>query len=171
VILFAVVGLKLGHHPLGDLLQFVVVWGFMLLIPIVAAASLALAERTHWVIRANCATLLVCLAAIVLSLRPAEAGAAIPHRAVAAHPLVEHPAQRRDVAVNVVEDQNLFLELVSPVKTTSELHQGAFAAQHHRRCRSHPHSEGQRSLLAAGQVGCEVPLLDRYGLTEGADCR
>ena len=40
------------------------------------------------------------------------------------------------------------------------------AAQHHRRCRSHPHPEGQRSLRETAQVGCEVPLLDRHGFSQ-----
>ena len=39
-------------------------------------------------------------------------------------------------------------------------------AQHHRRCRSHPDPEGQRSLREAAQVGCEVPLLHRHGFAQ-----
>ena len=38
--------------------------------------------------------------------------------------------------------------------------------QHHRRCRSHPHPEGQRSLRETAQVRCEVPLLHRYGFAQ-----
>ena len=39
-------------------------------------------------------------------------------------------------------------------------------AQHHRRCRSHPHPEGQRSLRETAQVRCEVPLLHRHGFSQ-----
>ena len=39
-------------------------------------------------------------------------------------------------------------------------------AQHHRRCRGHPHPEGQRSLRATAQVRCEVPLLHRHGFSQ-----
>ena len=38
--------------------------------------------------------------------------------------------------------------------------------QHHRRCRSHPDPEGQRSLREAAQVRCEVPLLHRHGFSQ-----
>ena len=40
------------------------------------------------------------------------------------------------------------------------------AAQHHRRCRSDPHPEGQRSLREIAQVRCEVPLLHRHGFSQ-----
>ncbi len=40
------------------------------------------------------------------------------------------------------------------------------AAQHHRRCRSDPHPEGQRSLRETAQVRCEVPLLHRHGFSQ-----
>ena len=40
-------------------------------------------------------------------------------------------------------------------------------AQHHRRCRSDPDPEGQRSLRETAQVRCEVPLLHRYGFSQG----
>lgn len=39
-------------------------------------------------------------------------------------------------------------------------------ARHHRRCRSHPNSEDQRGVPAHAQVGCEVPLHDRYGFAQ-----
>src|SRR5206468_11918212 len=38
--------------------------------------------------------------------------------------------------------------------------------QHHRRRRGYPHSESQRSLRETAQVGCEVPLLNRYGFSQ-----
>ena len=40
-------------------------------------------------------------------------------------------------------------------------------AQHHLGCRGDSDPEDQRSVRAAGEVGCEVPLLDRYGVAEG----
>ena len=39
-------------------------------------------------------------------------------------------------------------------------------AQHHRRRRGHPHSEGQRSLRETAQIRCEVPFLHRYGFAQ-----
>ena len=55
---------------------------------------------------------------------------------------------------------------IGGIAETQEMLDFCGAAQHHRRCRSHPHPEGQRSLRAAAQVRREVPLLDRYGFSQ-----
>ena len=52
---------------------------------------------------------------------------------------------------------------IGGIAETQEMLDFCGEAQHHRRCRSHSDPEGQRSLRAAAQVRCEVPLLDRHG--------
>ena len=55
---------------------------------------------------------------------------------------------------------------IGGIAETQEMLDFCGAAQHHRRRRSHPHPEGQRSLRATAQVRCEVPLLNRHGFAQ-----
>ena len=56
--------------------------------------------------------------------------------------------------------------LIGGIAETQEMLDFCGAAQHHRRCRSHPDPEGQRSLRETAQVRCEVPLLHRHGFSQ-----
>ena len=55
---------------------------------------------------------------------------------------------------------------IGGIAETQEMLDFCGEAQHHRRCRSDPDPEGQRSLRETAQVRCEVPLLHRHGFSQ-----